>query len=261
MNTGDWTALAALATGVMAIATFILALKTWSMASATQGMAAETKGVAEATLKEAEAVESQAVLIERQLKISTSSLRASVQPWLTWVPSFEVVGEDGSPFMFRAGLFLAPGWHSGVMIHEDSGDVVGALLLRNVGTGLALIDPSSSLIFGRDSRNPFEDLHPTVLSPVVPPNEQVELNFRIKGERAADETAMTIEELTGRGVQAMAIEVAYSDVLGDAQAVARFEISRQVPLGESVTKSTRPWKVVEIKYSQSEREPIIVRSF
>lgn len=46
MNAEDWTAIGAIATGVMAIATFMLALKTRSMAKATEDMVAEPKAVA-----------------------------------------------------------------------------------------------------------------------------------------------------------------------------------------------------------------------
>ena len=82
MNTGDWTAIGAIATAAMAIATFILALKPRSMATATENMVAETKSVSQATLKEARVVELKTQQIERQFKISSDALKSSVQPWL-----------------------------------------------------------------------------------------------------------------------------------------------------------------------------------
>ena len=106
MNTGDWTAIGAIATGVMAIATFILALKTRSMAKATEKMVCETSNVAKATLQEARAVEQQTGHIEQQVKISSDALRSSVQPWLVWIPSYQDVGPENVLSQKLGALFF-----------------------------------------------------------------------------------------------------------------------------------------------------------
>jgi hypothetical protein len=249
MNSGDWIAVGACATGVMAVATFILAWKTRSMALATERMVTKTTEVAAATLKEAKAVET-------QVQITTHSLSVGVQPWLTWVPGFEVTPSGGQPFSLQGGTVRQPGWYEGLRLVENDGDVTGWLTIQNVGNGLALLDVGKNQIFPRGGPHPFEQLHPTVESPVISPGQHAEVQFCIRGEYAADAQMMTISELTGHGVQQLGIELAYSDVLGGVPTTARFEIVRQLPLGAPPER----WRVYSIEYRRQGSEPVIVKA-
>jgi hypothetical protein len=220
-------------------------------------MATKTREVADATLTEARAVEAQVGLVERQVEITAHALSVGVQPWLTWVPGFEVTPGGRQPFSFEGGQVRTAGWYEGLRLTEDGVDVVGWLMVQNVGSGLALLDVQRSQIFPRGGPHPFESLHPTVEPPVVPPGQRAEVRFRVRGEYAADQQTMTISELTGHGVERIGIELAYSDILGGVLTTARFEIGRQVPLGASPER----WRVYSIEYRQQGSDPLVVRSF
>ena len=179
MNSADWTAVAAVATALLAVATFVMALKTGTMAKATTQVARETKGVGEATLKEAKAVEKQVeqiekqlLQVERQVDVSASTLRVSVQPWLVWEPPKETHGlSPMNPLAFY------------VAEHADDGTVIGALSVRNVGNGIALLDMERSFLYPRNERR-YEDVHPSVATPVLAPGDTGIVEFADPGAQS-----------------------------------------------------------------------------
>ncbi len=247
MSAATWTAIAACATALMAMATAYLALKTGSMAN-------ETKKVGDATLKEAKAVELQVKQIERQVAISADALRVSAQPWLVWEPSFEVTGEDGSPMGFRHGAMYSVGWHSGLSVSEEDDSVVGWFTVRNVGSGLAILDMSRSLIYPKNGTHAFEDLHPSVEMPVVPAGERVDIKFAIPATRSADQKKMTLLQLAGGGGhQLFAIEIAYADVLGNPASSAMFRAH--------LSDENSEWSIFEIEYRLADGKVINTRRY
>jgi hypothetical protein len=254
MNTGDWIAIGAIANAAMAIATFILAIKTRSMSEATKNMVGETKAVSEATLKEAKAVEQQTGHIAEQVKISSNALRASVQPWLTWVSSSKVplVVQVGS----RSQESFSP--RSGLNIEQDGDDIAGYLVVRNVGTGIALLNLAESCLFNANNPDtPFQGIRPSTEIPIIPPGEEATVKFKIPGIKGSDGKRIRLVEVVGGGgSETMYIELVYSDVLGAVAAKAKFQAYRK-----SLENGRQgSWKIIQTTYCQEGREPIVVRS-
>jgi hypothetical protein len=241
----DWTAIAAGATAIMAIATFFLAFKTRSMAK-------ETKAAAEATLKEAHAVEKQVEQVERQVSISAEALRVSAQPWLVWEPSFEVEADGmGAPVSYTHGGLYSLGRHSSLQVSEKDSSVVGRFTVRNVGNGIAILDMSKSFIFRQNNAVSYDDVHPSVETPVVPPGETVDVKFTIPASRSADHQRMTTEQLAGVGQQSFTVEVAYGDSLGNAETSAMFRAHRP--------NENSPWAIAEVEYRLDNGKVITTR--
>jgi hypothetical protein len=241
-----WTAIAACATAIMAVATFFLALKTRSMAE-------ETKAVTKATLKEAHAVEKQVEQVERQVSISAEALRASAQPWLVWEPSFEVEADGmGAPVSYTHGGLYSLGWHSSLQVSEKDSSVVGQFTVRNVGNGIAILDMSKSSIFRQNNAVSYDDIHPSVETPVVPPGGTVDVKFEIPASRSADHRKMTTVQLAGGGgQQSFTVEVAYGDSLGNAGTSAKFRAYRPNENSE--------WAIVEVEYRLDNGKEITTR--
>jgi hypothetical protein len=240
-----WTAIAAGATAVMAIATFFLAFKTRSMAK-------ETKAVAEATLKEAHAVEKQVEQVERQVSISAEALRVSAQPWLVWEPSFEVEADGMGPVGYRHGGVYSLGWHTCFQVIERDTSVEGWFSVRNVGNGIAILDMSKSYIFRQNNAVSYDDIHPSVETPVVPPGGTVDVKFEIPAFRSADHQKMTLLQLAGGGGhQSFTVEVAYGDSLGNAGTSAKFRAHRPNENSE--------WAIVEVEYRLDNGKEITTR--
>ena len=253
MNTGDWTAIGAIATAAMAIATFILALKTRSMATATENMVAETKSVSQATLKEAQAVELQTQHIERQVKISSDALKSSVQPWLMWVPSYQDVGPNSAGV--RGGMKVSI---PDTFVRENGNDIIGGFVIRNIGTGIALVSLHQSFIFNvHNSDIPIKDIYPFMESPVIPCGEEARVKFTIPGTRGSNQMKMPLVELVGGGgSETMYVELAYSDVFGAIPTKVKFQLYRETSPGIT----SEPWRVIETTYRQDGRESIVIRS-
>jgi hypothetical protein len=248
MSPAAWTAIAAGATALMAIATVFLALKTRSMAQ-------ETKKVADATLQEAKAVEQQAEQVERQVAISTEALRVSVQPWLVWEPAFEVQPSGGAPVEYRHGAMYSSGWHSCLNVSEVDDSVEGWLTVRNVGSGIAILDMSSSSIYPKNGAHALDGVRPSVASPVVPAGGTVDVEFTIPPAKSLDKRKMTLFELaSGGGDQLFTVEIAYGDALGNAQTLAKFRAHRNEQKDPS-------WSIFEVEYRLGNGKVITTRRY
>lgn len=254
MNTGDWTAIGAIATGAMAIATFILAIKTRSMSEATKNMVGETKAVSEATLKEAKAVEQQTDHIAEQVKISSNALRASVQPWLAWVPLSKVSLAIKAGPRWQAGSSPCLGFDVG----QDGDDIAGYIVVRNVGTGIALLNLAESCLFNANNPDiPCQGIRPSTETPIIPPGEEAVVKFRIPGSRGSNQRTLSLVEVVGGGgSETMYIELVYSDVLGAISAKAKFQAYRKYLPNDQPEK----WKIIMTTYCQDDVKPIEVRS-
>jgi hypothetical protein len=250
MNTGDWTAAGSCATAIMAIATFLLARH-------TRETLEETKKVATATEEQALAVREQSQHVERQVEISTAALRASVQPWLIWEAAIEAEGSASSPFAeLPGGAIGSSGWHSAVAAYVSEREVSGWLRLRNVGSGLALLDMSSSRIYPRNEVHPYEDLRPDVEVPIVPSGAVLDVNFTIPARNSVDGEAMTMLEFAGGGAghELFAIEIVYRDALGESEVAARFAVHR----GQGEDE----WQVFRVEYRRRGDEmPVVVSRY
>jgi len=245
----------------MAFATFLLALRTRSMATATEQaavatreMAEETKAVTRATLQEAQAVERQVEQVEQQVVISASALQMSVQPWLVWEPAFEVVPGNRGPFIGKHGVVYSPGWHSCLYVSEREDSVVGWFTIRNVGNGIALLDMSRSFIYPKNGPHPFDNIHPSVKSPVVPPGDTVDVEFTIPATKSADQQRMTLLQLAGGGGDELfTVELAYGDALGSSDSSAKFRAHRH--------SEKQEWSVFEVEYRLADGKVITTRRY
>jgi hypothetical protein len=243
MSAAAWTAIAALATALLAIATGYLAWKTRSMAKETKGVADASFQVAKATLDEAKAVERQAEQTERQVAISAESLRASVQPWLVWQPSFEVPSGSASTVYRHGGAHDIAGSHPTLDVREKDEFVSGWVTVRNVGNGIALLKMSESRIFPKNGNDAYEDVHPTVISPVLPPGECVDVEFTIPPSKSSDQQKMTVFQFAGGdgSNEVFALELAYSDSLDSGLTLAKFRAHRS-------ESTKRPWTIFKVEY-------------
>ncbi len=177
-----------------------MAIETHRVAGETKEAAEATKASADATKDAAEAAVREAVAVERQLEVTT-------QPWLAWTGDTT----DGV----------------GVSIYSDdtTGTVGGALRVRNVGNGLALIRVSESRILGGRNR----DLEPFVFlktaNPILPPGGETVIRFDVAA-RSAAWGDLFADIFIGKGVRGnglFAFDVVYSDSAGAATYRARFQ--------------------------------------
>lgn len=225
------------------------------MAKETKGVAEATFKVAEATLDEAKAVERQSEQIDRQVAISAEALHVSVRPWLVGQPSFEVPSGSAPEALRHGGLYMA-GSNPALNVEEKDDSVTGWLTVRNVGTGLAMLNMLESRIFPRNGDAAFEGVHPTVMSPVLPPGESVDVEFTIPASKSPDQQKMTVFHLAGGGVsdEVFAIELVYSDSLCSAQTLARFRAHRN-------ESKKRSWTIFEVEYRLPRGEVVRTRRF
>lgn len=246
MSTAQWVEASAIATAIMAIATLILAFK-------TRSMAIETKAVGKATLKEAEAVEAQVKQTESQIQVSTTALQVSVRPWLVWEPTFEV---DSGNFMgMEKGALYMSGTRSALQVREEDDSVTGWMRLRNVGNGLAILDMSRSWIYPRNGDLPYDALHPTVQTPVVPVGAFVDVRFKVPASVAFDQQKMTIVEFAGGDGRhyLFTIEVTYLDALNQSPVAVKFRANRDVESHE--------WSIYETEYPMNDGSVVMARRF
>ncbi|WP_298446218.1 hypothetical protein [Ferrimicrobium sp.] len=255
MSAETWTATAAVATALLAIATGYLAWKTRSMANETKGVAEATFEVAQATLDEAKAVERQSEQMERQVAVSAEALRASVQPWLVWQPSFEVPSSS-APEARRYDALYSAGSHPALDVREKDDSVTGWLTVRNVGSGLALLNMAESGIFPKNGNAAYENVHPTVISPILPPGESVDVEFTIPASQSPNRQKMTVLQFAGGdGVNELfALELAYSDSLGSGLTLAKFRAHRK-------ESTNQPWTIFEVEYRLPNGEVVRTRRF
>jgi hypothetical protein len=192
----NWTAIGAVLVGIGSIATGSMALYTRSLAKKTNDVAAAGQEEAQAVVQQGKALQQQAAATAalaksaaeqsraaaEQLELTRRSLRASIQPWLT-------IGEQGAPKRryVKGSLSESPGVAE-FMFNENGEQLESSLALRNVGAGLAIIDPKNSHIVGWPNRNvtirePMSYTSGRINNPVVPPNGQVYIEFVVVFDR------------------------------------------------------------------------------
>jgi hypothetical protein len=215
----------------MAAATFGLALKTRTLAK-------ETAAVAKASKREAEAVEQQTLKIEEQVRISAEALRSSVQPWLTWEPTFEI-DELGQKVGNRGNIYI-PGVHPCLEIAQrQDGSIEGWLRIKNVGNGLALLNLAEAVLYRQNETEMRSGVRISVSSPIVAPRELIDLAFEVNGSPAQRATGLTY--LVGNSAdQVFGIQVPYTDSGGQSTSTARFLAHRRGQQGE--------WSIDQVTY-------------
>ena len=244
-----------MATAILAVATAFLAWKTRSMANETKGVTEATFKVAEAALEQTQGSEAPVGAngaTAHHLSRSAARKRTAVARCGTVVS----VPSRSGPMAHRHGVTYIAGSHPAVQVMEKGDSVTGWFTVRNVGNGLAMLNMSESRIYPRNGNVAFEDVHPTVVSPVLPPGRSVDVEFTIPRSKSADQQKMTIFQLASGGVgdELFAIELAYSDSLGNAQTLARFRAHRN-------ESKKQPWSIFEVEYRLSNGEIVRTRRF
>jgi len=240
MTTTDWIATGSILTGVSALATAL-------MAFFTRKAAEDTSAMAKATVEEAKAIEQQLGHSAAQVRVAEQSLRASAQPWLAWEATYEV--QAGTrPHVYAHGSLRLPGTHSGAEVREGTGRLVGFILVRNVGNGLAIVDLSESWILPCTPRVPGKRQrcgHPATDTPVIPAGGCATIDFTVDlGEEAGG--GPTFKELVGRPSTSgqFALEVCYSDAIQGSSTRATFSL--ESPQGGD------QWVVSRIEYETAD---------
>jgi len=245
----------AVASGAVALATLYLGLKTRGMASATKRVAEATETEARAVVEQSKKVAAQAAASEEQSRISGEALLASIRPWLTAMVQGEVVqGEVPRPATIH-------------LVEREKDDAISCSIpLRNVGNGLALIQPSMCRFLGRIPGDPPEPVvlsqgNPTVAA--VAPGEDTRVRFTI-ARTSSQWTGLTLDGVVGRDRHKgeFFVEVLYTDASGGQPTWAKVHVTATLsPI------APYPWRVSDIAYHHVEeghtlsKEPFSVTRF
>jgi hypothetical protein len=179
------------------------------------------------------AVTAQAGAATEQAELTRQTLAASVQPLLT-------LGEPG-PNQSAAFVVIPVGARE----QNPKGCLYVQVVVRNVGSGVAIIDPKHSHVVGWPS-DKSHDAEPqnyssgNVEDPILPAGEQTTLTFTV------DYAGWLIdyETLTGqhRNDGEFWVDVAYGDALGFDPTAAHLHAAL------SKSANVRSWSVFEIDY-------------
>lgn len=203
-----FTALAALATAWMAWKTRSMARQTAALAFQTKTLATETKAVAVATAKEATAVENQGKHIAIQAAATTDALKAAVLPWLTWEPTYTEEVVEGDMGVETSHAETGPG----LMLYPTENGIYGAILVRNVGLGIALLDTFNSWVYGGGAAPIQRYVKLRTSKPVLPSDQIAWLTFEIPAVSAAW-SELTMDKFTQRPSGGRwSLEIYYQDV-------------------------------------------------
>lgn len=258
----DWFALAetsavaasAIVTAGMAVYTRRLAARTADMASAAraESMAVVDQGQAiaaqaAAAIAQVRTVEVQAELAREQVELTREALRSSVRPWL-------VLGEDepSEGVQVIAGARMS-GAVPRFWLTETASEVSVSLTVRNIGSGLALLDPRRSFVVSRpDPRSSDEALRQfnsgRVATPVLPPGAQTRIEFEVTASRWATDVRSLTNRHSGDGE--IWFDVTCTDIGGTGDQRVRFHAVR--------TAATDRWEIFECQYfSADSEEPVV----
>jgi hypothetical protein len=234
--TDGWTiastvavAASAAVTAAMAYYTRRAAEKTAAMATAAQKEAdavveqgLSIKSQAEATAAQAAAVEEQATASGHQVELTRQSLEASFLPWLTLGTDEQVVRLTE----VAGGTFtsLVPD----LVVNDMADPFQVSIRLRNVGTGLAVIDATTSVLVGwKDPRSGEHEMmnfnRAQVGDPIIPPGAQARINFSVPLARWNTDVRTLTNQMNSEGE--FALDVVYSDTAGRQTARLRIRLA------------------------------------
>lgn len=217
--------------GVSAAATALMALFTWRLGSKA--------GTQTDFLKEQVRIEND------QLALTRDSLDASVKPFLIMATNARGVLQGYGAGYRRLGvngtdeqLGLPPLY----VIGEES-RIRASLAIRNVGRGLAIIQPKKCCIIGVSSTGGASEPHSVGIgllpNPVLPPDESAELQFDVNLANWFTTYEMLTDQL--RGVDGeLFFEVCYSDIRLMHEVRVRFHAAR--------VRESNSWKIFETQY-------------
>jgi hypothetical protein len=165
----EWIQIAAAgAAGVAALTSIGLAIATFVLASRTGKLAGETTRMAKATEDEAVAVVRQSEATTAQARFSGQALRASIRPWLTFGLAVPRLGVEFRPSEIRINLRV-----------------------RNVGSGIAFIDPEGCSLQGAATLPGLDQWRKGwAESPVLGTNEETRVRFWIHEEAAVNQDTL-----------------------------------------------------------------------
>lgn len=236
----------AVGTGALAIFTAFLGVKTRETARSAELQARASREQAEASRQEAAAanreadavreqaasVAEQARVASEQLKLTRQSLEASTQPWL-------ILGDadDRTPNgVLRPRVGQSSGNYTTppIWVGHEKSEAAGvdrihaSIAVRNIGNGLALIDPQRCWILGYpDPRNEDQQImqytHAEVRQPILGQGDQTSLEFLID-LRAFSNTfeAVTHSNQTSGELH---FDITYSDIAGGSTVRARLRVA------------------------------------
>jgi hypothetical protein len=225
------------AVSASAAVTALMAFYTRSLARKTADVAEWAQKEAEAVVQQGQAISSQAKASREQAELTRRTLQAARQPWLV-VGNPKEAAEGADPFRIAQSGFAGP-----LTIDRSTTNLLSvSLLLRNIGTGLTLIDTGASPFVGWSSpgqgaqeEKPFNSA--TTDSPVVRPGEFTILKWRMDLQALLT----TFEEITHqlRNDGEFALDVIYSDTAGEQITRVRCKVARTPP---------NQWAVYELDY-------------
>jgi hypothetical protein len=228
----------AVATAAMAIYTARLASKTKSLSDSAEKEAAAVVEQGKSIALQASAVGEQARAAGEQLALTRETLRASVQPWLTTGKSKQT---DDLEVLASGGIVSGESPAFRVALKDNH--LYVALVVRNVGSGLAIIDPQSSHVVGWPSQNsldtePMNYSSGRIENPILPAREEIYVLFDVDLFRWMND----FETVTGqrRNDGEFFVDIVYGDILGLERTRARFHAYRD--------KSRNFWSIFEIHY-------------
>lgn len=130
MTSGDWTAIAAIATGAGSIATAVMAVATFLLAR-------QTRRSADAAREAAQAASEQVGIERGTLELLRHERELRLRPWL--VPVAEGVVPVGKPLTVDEALYWGPIGRAALFEESSLGPVAGLVVeVANVGSGAAV---------------------------------------------------------------------------------------------------------------------------
>jgi hypothetical protein len=207
--------------------TAAMAWYTRNVAERTADMATFAKQEVEAIVQQGASIQEQARATAEQVALARASLLAAVQPWLT-------LGGDGAGSAVAFGtVFYTNGLVPSLLVDESLADHLRvSVTVRNVGSGLAIIDGRSSHFIGwKDPRSgPEEQMEfnwASVAEPVLPPGEQCRVEFDVDLTRWLTDISAITHQDTNNGE--FSVDIVYGDVLGQQRSRVRLKAARTPP--------------------------------
>jgi hypothetical protein len=164
-------------------------------------------------------------LTRRTVALTEQSLRNSIQPWLTLGTA-----EAPSPWVPRGAPPWASSPHAISVQIDQSGELQVRLLVRNVGVGLAIIDPKKSHVVGfKDSRSGdaqglMEFNSGAVDLPVLPPREQAWVTWTVPLKKWNTDLKTIIGKAIGNVFGTLFLDVVYTDVAAHHPVRVRYSV-------------------------------------
>jgi hypothetical protein len=215
-------------------------------AVATAVMAFFTARSASKIADQTELVKEQVTLERRQFELAVQGVQTSVKPFLVvGDPHDDAAIERHGGSVTRLGVTgNAESMLKPLLMFGEGASLNASLSLRNVGAGLAIVEPRNSCVVGwSDPNGPNRSLIPIGIAllpdPVLPHNETTEIRFDLDLSRWMTDFNTITDQI--RGVTGeLFFDVVYGDARGSQRVRARFHAAR--------TSSNNAWHIFETHY-------------